>query len=103
MSNDELKVYTSNGQMKLWASQSYMRMRVGDDLYDGEVTYNVHIRHMREINSIKPGNLVSTNEDETGLVVELVSKDIQGFDVYRVMIQGKEFLYSTLELAIIGE
>ena len=103
MSNDRLKVYTDNGQMKAWASQAYMCMRVGDDLYDGEVTYNVHSRHMREINSIKPGNLVSTNEDEMGLVVEWVSKDIQGFDVYRVMIRGKEFLYSTLELAIVGE
>jgi len=103
MSKDELKVYTDNGQMKSWASQSYMNMKVGDNFYDGEVTYNVHIRHMKEINSIKPGNLVSTNEDEVGLVVEWISKDMQGFDVYKVMIQGKELPYSSLELAIVGE
>ena len=28
-------------------------------------------------------------------------KIIQGFDVYKVMIQGKELLYSTLELAML--
>jgi len=89
MSNDELRVYTDNGQMKVWASRAYTNMI--DDYYDGE------------INSVKPGNLVSTNEGETGLVVEWVSKDMQGFDVYKVMIQGKELLYSTLELAIIGD
>ena len=101
MSNDELRVYTDNGQMKVWASRAYTNMI--DDYYDGEITYNVHFRHMKEINSVKPGNLVSTNEGETGLVVEWVSKDMQGFDVYKVMIQGKELLYSTLELAIIGD
>ena len=101
MNNDELRVYTDNGQMKVWATRCYMNMI--DDYYDGEITYNVHSRHMKEINSVKPGNLVSTNEGETGLVVEWISKDMQGFDVYKVMIQGKDLLYSTLELAIIGE
>jgi len=103
MSKDELKVYTDNGQMKVWASRSYIHMQLDDDFYDGEMTYNVHLRHLKEINSIVPGNLVSTNEGETGLVVEWISKDMQGFDVYKVMIQGKELLYSTLELAIIGD
>jgi|TARA_R100000030_G_scaffold32479_1_gene24036 hypothetical protein len=101
--NNELKVYTDNGQMKVWASNSYMHMQLDSDFYDGEMTYNVHLRHLKEINNIVPGNLVSTNEGETGLVVEWISKDMQGFDVYKVMIQGKELLYSTLELAIIGE
>ena len=102
MSN-ELKVYTDNGQMKVWASRAYMSMHINDDFYDGEITYNVHLRHMKEINSVKPGNLVTTNEGDMGLVVEWVSKDMQGFDVYKVMIEGKELLYSTLELAIIGD
>ena len=102
MSN-ELKVYTDNGQMKVWASRAYMSMHINDDFYDGEITYNVHVRHSREINSVKPGNLVTTNEGDMGLVVEWVSKDMQGFDVYKVMIEGKELLYSTLELAIIGD
>ena len=103
MSKDELEIYTHNGQMKTWASQSYMHMRVGANLHDGEVTYNVHTHHMQEVNLVKPGSLVTTNEDEIGLVLEWVSKDIQGFDVYKVMIEGKELLYSTLELAIVGE
>lgn len=101
--DDDLKVYTDNGQMKVWASGAYVNMHINDDFYDGEITYNVHSRHMKEINGVKPGNLVSTNEGETALVVEWVSKDMQGFDVYKVMIQGKELLYSTLELAIIGD
>jgi hypothetical protein len=99
--DDELKVYTDNGQMKVWATRAYAHMI--DDTYYDEITYNVHERHMREINSVKPGNLVCTNEEETGLVLEWISKDRQGFDVYKVMINGKEMLYSTLELAIIGE
>lgn len=103
MSKDELKVYTDNGQMKVWASRSYVHMQLDDDFYDGEMTYNVHLRHLKEINRVKPGNLVTTNEGEMGLVVEWVSKDMQGFDVYKVMIEGKELLYSTLELAIIGD
>ena len=103
MSKDELRVYTDNGQMKVWASRAYMSMHINDDFYDGEITYNVHVRHSKEINSVKPGNLVTTNEGDMGLVVEWVSKDMQGFDVYKVMIEGKELLYSTLELAIIGD
>ena len=103
MSKDELKVYTDNGQMKVWASRAYTNMHINYDFYDGEITYNVHVRHSREINSVKPGNLVTTNEGDMGLVIEWVSKDMQGFDVYKVMIEGKELLYSTLELAIIGD
>ena len=104
MSHDDgLKVYPDNGHMNMWASNSYVKMQIDSDVYDGEMTYNVHLRHLKEINSVKPGNLVTTNENETGLVVEWVSKDMQGFDVYKVMIQGKELLYSTLELAIIGD
>ena len=103
MSKDELRVYTDNGQMKGWASRAYTNMHINDDFYDGEITYNVHVRHSKEINSVKPGNLVTTNEGDMGLVVEWVSKDMQGFDVYKVMIEGKELLYSTLELAIIGD
>ena len=65
MSKDELKVYADNGQMKMWAAGAYVNMHIGDDPYDSEITYNVHIRHMKEINSIKPGNLVTTNEGDS--------------------------------------
>jgi len=101
MSRDDLKPTIDNGQMKMWASQGYANMV--DDFYDGEITYNVNLRWLREINRIRPGNLVMTTEDETALVLELVSRDMQGFDIYKVLIQGKEFLYSTLELVIIGD
>jgi|5_EtaG_2_1085323.scaffolds.fasta_scaffold21379_3 hypothetical protein len=98
--HDDLKIQPDNGQMKMWASQGYKNSV--DDFYDGEITYNVHPRHLNEINDIKPGNLVLTAEGDTALVVELVSKDTQGFNVYKVMIEGKEFLYSSLEVAIVG-
>jgi hypothetical protein len=61
------------------------------------------MRWLKEINNVKPGNLVTTPEEEVALVLELISRDIQGFDIYKVLVNGKEFLYSTLELAIIGE
>jgi len=99
---DDLKVTPDDGQMKMWASQSYMH-HISEDLYDDEITYNVNMRWLREVNNIKPGNLVTTPEEETALVLECVSKDIQGFDIYKVLVGGKELLYSTLELAIIGE
>lgn len=101
MSRDDLELTIDNGQMRMWASQGYANMV--DDFYDGEITYNVNLRWLKEINRIRPGNLVMTTEDETALVLELVSRDMQGFDIYKVLIQGKEFLYSTLELVIIGD
>jgi hypothetical protein len=100
-SDNDLKFTPDNGQMKMWASQGYANML--DDFYDGEITYNVNMYWLRQINKVKPGNLVMTPEEETALVLELVSRDMQGFDMYKVLIQGKEFLYSTLELVIIGE
>jgi len=96
---EELKVQPDNEQMKVWASQGYTYMI--DDFWDGEITYNVHYRHLKEINNIKAGDLVLTSEGQTGLAVEKISRDMQGFDVYKIMISGKEFLYSTLELAVI--
>ena len=98
--DDELKIQPDNGQMKMWASQGYKNSV--DDFYDGEITYNVHPHHMKEINNIKLGELVQTAEGDLALVVELVSKDTQGFNVYKVMIEGKEFLYSSLEVVIVG-
>ena len=51
--DDELKIQPDNGQMKMWASQGYKNSV--DDFYDGEITYNVHPHHMKEINNIKLG------------------------------------------------
>lgn len=99
--DDKLTVLPDNGQTKMWASQGYANML--DDSHSDDVTYNVNMRWLRQINNIKPGNLVTTSEEETALVLELVSRDMQGFDVYKVLVDGKEFLYSALELAIVGE
>ena len=99
---DDLMITPDNGQMQLWSSQGYIH-HISEDLYDNEVTYNVNMRWLKEINNVKPGNLVTTPEEEVALVLELISRDIQGFDIYKVLVNGKEFLYSTLELAIIGD
>jgi len=92
-----------NGQMSTWASGGYLKMSVYDDLFDSEITYNVHPRHFKEINDLRIGDLVTTAEGETGLIVDWATKDLQGFDVYKIMMQGNEFFYSALELAIIGD
>tara|TARA_R110002020_G_scaffold112588_1_gene258933 strand:+ start:1188 stop:1496 length:309 start_codon:yes stop_codon:yes gene_type:complete len=99
--DDNLTVLPDNGQTKMWSSQGYVSMLV--DSHSDDVTYNVNMRWLRQINNIKPGDLVTTSEEETALLLELVSKDMQGFDVYKVLVNGKEFLYSTLELANVGD
>jgi hypothetical protein len=99
---DELRMLPDDGQMRMWASQGYMH-HISEDIYDNEITYNVNMRWLKEINNIKPGNLVSTPEEEVALVLEFISKDLQGFDIYKVLVNGEEHLYSTLELANVGD
>lgn len=98
----DLDLVPNNGQMSLWASGGYMKMSIYDDLFDSEITYNVHPRHLQEINNITLGDLVLTAEGDTGLVVEQHTKDLQGFTVFKIVMRGKEFFYSALELAVIG-
>jgi len=92
-----------DGMMKVWASQGYCKMSIEDGFYDGEVTYNVHPRHLKEINNLKVGDLVQTPSEEIGLIVDKVDIDLQGFIIFKVMIHGEELMYSSLELANIGE
>lgn len=92
-----------DGMMRVWASQGYCKMTIEDNFYDGEVTYNVHPRHLKEINGLKVGDLVTTPSEEIGLIVDKVDIDLQGFIIFKVLIKGEELMYSSLELAIIGE
>jgi len=92
-----------DGMLKLWASRAYCNMTIEDNFYDGEITYNIHPRWLREINSLKIGDLVSTPSDEIGLIVDKVDLDLQGFKIFKVLIGGEELMYSALELAIYGE
>jgi hypothetical protein len=98
----DLNLIPDNGQMSLWASGGYVQMSIYDDLFDSEITYNVHPRHLQEINGIVLGDLVMTAEGDTGLVVEQSTRDLQGFVIFKILMQGKEFFYSALELAVIG-
>lgn len=87
-----------NGNMKLWSCGSYMNMTLGSDYFDGSVAYNVHPKIHKKINSLKPGDLVETAEEEIGLITGIHDKDMQGFHVYKVMVRGHEFFYSAIEL-----
>ena len=101
--SDDLKIYTDNGQMRVWASSAYSTVVDSYDLIGEKITYNVHDCHLDRINKINIGDLVSTKDRKTGLVLNWVSIDSQGFDMYKIMIEGTEFVYSTLELQVIGE
>ena len=68
----DLDLVPDNGQMSLWAS------------------------------GVVLGDLVMTAEGDTGLVVEQSTRDLQGFVIFKILMQGKEFFYSALELAVIG-
>ena len=97
-----VSIIPDNGQAALWAANGYVQMSIYDDLLDGEITYNVHMDHLRRVNKIKVGDLVETTEGDVALVVEWATKDMQGFDVYKVMVCGKEAIYSALELSPLG-
>lgn len=90
-----------NGSMNLWASQSYCNMSIENS--DADITYNVHMGHLKRINNLKVGDLAHTSCDDIALLLEEVDRDLQGFTIFKVMIAGKEFLYSTLELMSAGE
>ena len=74
----------NNPSDSVWISQGYCRMSI-DDFYDGEVTYNVHPKHLKEINNLKAGDLVETPSSEIGLILERVDIDRQGFLVFKVI------------------
>ena len=88
--------------IKTWTERGLIKMSIYDDLHSGHITYDVHPRHMKELNSLIPGDLVETPNGEVGLIVDISDKDVQGFNIYTVLISGSELFYSSLELIIYG-
>tara|TARA_R100001015_G_scaffold19003_2_gene14090 strand:- start:20098 stop:20403 length:306 start_codon:yes stop_codon:yes gene_type:complete len=101
MSSDDL--YFPEVSINTWTERGLIKMSIYDDLHSGHITYDVHPRHMKELNSLVPGDLVETPNGEIGLIVDISDKDVQGFNIYTIMIGGSELFYSSLELVIVGE
>tara|TARA_A100001515_G_scaffold144566_2_gene149063 strand:- start:258 stop:548 length:291 start_codon:yes stop_codon:yes gene_type:complete len=69
-----------------------------DNLYDEEITYNVHPDVIIKANSFTIGDLVETAEGHIGLVIGEAEYDRQGFQKYQINIRGKKHLYTSIEL-----
>ena len=63
-----------------------------------EITFNIHREVFHEINRFKYGDVVETAEGNIGLILTEEDCDKQGFVKYQVMIEGKKYIYSALEL-----
>lgn len=88
---------------KMWLKSKTAQLTLNEELYDGEVAYNVHMSHLKRINNITVGDLVETTEEQIGVITGIVDKDLQGFHVYRVLLANGEFFYSAIELIKLGE
>ena len=63
-----------------------------------EITFNIHREVFHEINRFKYGDIVETAEGNIGLVLTEEDCDKQGFAKYQIMVEGKKYIYSALEL-----
>jgi len=63
-----------------------------------EITFNIHREVFHEINRFEYGDIVETAEGNIGLVLTEEDCDKQGFVKYQIMVEGKRYLYSALEL-----
>jgi hypothetical protein len=62
------------------------------------VTFNIHREVYMDLNSYKPGDIVETAEGNVGLVIKEEDCDRQGFMKYQIMVEGKKYIYTSLEL-----
>jgi len=67
-------------------------------VFEDEITFNIHREVYHEINRFKYGDIVETAEGNVGLVLSEESCDRQGFVKYQIMVEGKKYIYSSLEL-----
>lgn len=68
-----------------------------------EITFNIHREVYHEINRFKYGDIVETAEGNIGLVLTEEEHDKQGFLKYQIMVEGKKYIYSALELHPLGK
>jgi hypothetical protein len=62
------------------------------------VTFNIHREVYMDLNRYKPGDIVETAEGNVGLVIKEEDCDRQGFMKYQIMVEGKKYIYTSLEL-----
>jgi len=62
------------------------------------VTFNIHREVYHDINRYKTGDIVETAEGNVGLVIKEEDCDRQGFMKYQIMVEGKKYIYTSLEL-----
>ena len=70
------------------------------DFYEDcdDITFNIHKEVYLEINRYKAGDMVETAEGNVGLVIQEEDSDRQGFIKYQIMVEGKKYIYTSLEL-----
>ena len=66
------------------------------------ITFNIHREIYMDINKYSAGDMVETAEGNIGLVIKEEDHDRQGFIKYQIMIEGKKYIYSALELYVLG-
>jgi len=67
-----------------------------DDL--SGVTFNIHKEVFIDVNRYSSGDMVETAEGNVGLVISEEDCDRQGFMKYQIMVEGKKYIYTSLEL-----
>jgi hypothetical protein len=65
------------------------------------ITFNIHRDVFMSINRYKAGDMVETAEGNIGLILTEEDCDRQGFMKYQVMVSGKKYIYSALELCLL--
>tara|TARA_R110001592_G_scaffold74022_1_gene225267 strand:+ start:350 stop:625 length:276 start_codon:yes stop_codon:yes gene_type:complete len=69
-----------------------------ESVFMDEITFNIHREIYNDINRFKYGDIVETAEGNVGLVLTEEDCDKQGFIKYQIMVEGKKYIYSALEL-----
>ena len=69
-----------------------------DPIFIDEITFNIHREIYHDINRYKYGDIIETAEGNIGLVLSEEDCDKQGFLKYQIMIDGKKYIYSALEI-----
>lgn len=65
---------------------------------DAFVAPDVHPDYIISFPKLDRGDLVSTSDEKVGLVIAEAASNKQGILFYRVMIEGREMFYSSLQL-----
>jgi hypothetical protein len=86
------------GSVKNYGKVPYHDSCTYDDIYNEEITFNVHPDVIIKANSFTIGDLVETAEGHIGLVTREAEYDRQGFQKYEVNIKGKKYLYTSIEM-----